>query len=174
MDLHAFAAANGCYLFEGDGSERGSLPMWTFAVSIAALASLAAGYQAGEKELRWHLVNSKVPAVSLPHGQGVKRPPAETVAYALVYAHAAEDLQAELEVWYRHGMKIWLAGQPVLDSDRVNTWHVQFDRVAVKLKKGVTPILLKVGQYPWGWYFTFRLRAPGETLKKIRLSPEPP
>ena len=134
---------------------------------------LKASYKAGDKEVRWQPVRSRERRVDIPRALGIRPVTRPMVAYTLVYAHAADDVDAELEVWYRHGMSIWVNGRKVLDSSRVNLWHVQFDRVPVKLRKGVNPILLKVGSYPWGWYFAFRLRAPRAALAEVRLRAAP-
>ena len=135
---------------------------------------LDAVYKAGDRDLRWKTLRAKKGInVDLPGLLGIKPTSKPMVAYALVYAHVANDAEVELETWYRHGMAAWVNGRQVLNSSRVNLWHVQFDRVPVKLKKGANPILLKIGQYPWGWYFRFRLRAPKAVLDGITFSPKP-
>ncbi|HYH97593.1 tetratricopeptide repeat protein, partial [Hyalangium sp.] len=82
------------------------------------------------------------------------RPNREAVAYALTWLEAPAETQVALGVGTSGGFRLWVNGQPAAREDRYNLPRPDQSRVAVKLRKGLNRVLLKVCQEtgPLGFY----------------------
>jgi tetratricopeptide (TPR) repeat protein len=82
------------------------------------------------------------------------RPNREAVAYALTWLEASEETRVALGVGTSGGFRLWVNGQPVAREDRYNLPRPDQTRVAVRLRKGLNRVLLKVCQEtgPLGFY----------------------
>jgi cellulose synthase operon protein C len=82
------------------------------------------------------------------------RPNREAVAYALTWLEASEETRVALGLGTSGGFRLWVNGQPVAREDRYNLPRPDQTRVAVRLRKGLNRVLLKVCQEsgPLGFY----------------------
>ncbi len=96
-------------------------------------------------------------------------------AYALGYLTVERETPAQIRVGVNDAMKMWIGDQlafvkPPDSRAMLDNWIVD-----VTLKKGTTPIRLKVcnEELDWGFYFRVTDRN-GSLLKGVRFSPRPP
>jgi tetratricopeptide (TPR) repeat protein len=82
------------------------------------------------------------------------RPNREAVAYALTWLEAPAETQVALSVGTSGAFRLWVNGQSAAREDRYNLPRPEQSRVAVKLRKGLNRVLLKVCQEtgPLGFY----------------------
>ncbi|WP_224242325.1 DUF3857 and transglutaminase domain-containing protein [Hyalangium gracile] len=82
------------------------------------------------------------------------RPNKEAVAYALTWLEAPAETQVALSLGTSGAFRLWVNGQLATREDRYNLPRPDQSRVAVKLRKGLNRVLLKVCQEsgPLGFY----------------------
>ncbi|HPO07561.1 MAG TPA: hypothetical protein PLZ55_02750 [bacterium] len=98
-----------------------------------------------------------------------------TTAYALAYLHADQDVDAQLRVGSNDSLKVWLGGEQVYDYPQERGAVIDNDVIAVRIRAGWTPVLLKISNSEKGWGFYFRVTdQKGNACKEVKcaLSPE--
>jgi len=82
------------------------------------------------------------------------RPNKEAVAYAVTFLDAPKDTDATLALGTSGAHRLWVNGQLASTSDRYNLPRPDQARVAVRLKKGLNRVMVKVCQEsgPFGFY----------------------
>ncbi|SET91133.1 DUF3857 and transglutaminase domain-containing protein [Stigmatella erecta] len=102
------------------------------------------------------------------------RPNREAVAYALTWLEAAQETRVALGVGTSGAYRLWVNGQPVAREDRYNMPRPDQSRVAVRLRKGLNRVLIKVCQEtgPLGFYLRQESLARG-TVRATLPSPPP-
>ncbi len=114
---------------------------------------LAASYPTRAGETTWRAIE-QIRADGYVDLSNVVRPNSEAVAYALAVLESPTDARVELSVGTSGAFRMWLNGEKVAASDRYNQPRPDQSRVAVRLRKGVNRVLLKVCQEsgPLGFY----------------------
>lgn len=103
------------------------------------------------------------------------RPNREAVAYALTWLEAPAETQVALGVGTSGAFRLWVNGQVAAREDRYNQPRPDQSRVAVKLRKGLNRVLLKVCQEtgPLGFYLRQEPMG-GRGTVKVALPGTPP
>jgi cellulose synthase operon protein C len=103
------------------------------------------------------------------------RPNKEAVAYALTWLEAPAEQQVALGIGTSGAFRLWVNGQPATREDRYNLPRPDQSRVAVKLRKGLNRVLLKVCQEsgPLGFYLR-QEPLGGRGMAKVVLPATPP
>ncbi|MBN1208688.1 MAG: DUF3857 domain-containing protein [Myxococcaceae bacterium] len=136
--------------FENEGKSGCDADFGPEAASVELSATFAG---AKGREVSWRKL-----AVSPTEGYvdlaAAVRPNREAVAYALTWLDAPAETQVALGVGTSGGFRLWVNGQPAAKEDRYNLPRPDQTRVAVKLRKGLNRVLLKVCQEsgPLGFY----------------------
>ncbi len=101
------------------------------------------------------------------------RPNHEAVAYALTFLQAPRETPATLSLGSSGAFRIWVNGELAALEDRYNRARPDQTRVAVRLRKGVNRVLLKVCQNngPFGFYFRHE-RGPGSAARATPVLPD--
>jgi cellulose synthase operon protein C len=102
------------------------------------------------------------------------RPNREAVAYALTWLEAPAETQVALGVGTSGAFRLWVNGQPATREDRYNLPRPDQSRVAVKLRKGLNRVLLKVCQETGPLGFYLRQEPMGGRAVKVALPGTPP
>ncbi|MFL5348119.1 MAG: DUF3857 domain-containing protein [Hyalangium sp.] len=102
------------------------------------------------------------------------RPNKEAVAYALTWLEAPAETQVALGVGTSGGFRLWVNGQPAAKEDHYNLPRPDQTRVAVKLRKGLNRVLLKVCQESGPLGFYLRQEAMGRGTARVTLPATPP
>lgn len=76
------------------------------------------------------------------------------VGYAFTYLHSDGEQAALIGVGSDDGVKVWLNGEVVHEADIYRGWKRDEDEVAVKLRPGANPFLLKIVQGHGGYAFS--------------------
>jgi hypothetical protein len=99
----------------------------------------------------------------------------ESVAYALTYLHAPEDMDATLAIGSDDLAIAWLNGEQVYRYDKAGRAYTsKDDRVSIKLRKGSNTLLVKINQGGGDWGFCVHVEdTEGRPLPRVtaRLSP---
>ncbi len=120
----------------------------------AAALDLAATYPGTKgREVTWRRLTA-TPADGYVDLSVAVRPNREAVAYALTWLEASEETRVALGVGTSGGFRLWVNGQPVAQENRYNLPRPDQSRVAVRLRKGLNRVLVKVCQEagPLGFY----------------------
>ncbi len=101
------------------------------------------------------------------------RPNTETVAYALTFLEAAAETKATLSLGVSGAFRMWVNGQKVASEDRYNLPRPDQTRVAVRLRRGVNRVMVKLCQEsgPLGFYLR-QERGPGPGVRAKPVFPE--
>src|SRR5713101_2460981 len=101
------------------------------------------------------------------------RPNHEAVAYALTFLQAPRETPTTLSLGASGAFRIWVNGELVALEDRYNRARPDQTKVAVRLRKGVNRVLLKVCQNngPFGFYFR-QERGPGSAARATSVLPD--
>lgn len=99
----------------------------------------------------------------------------ESVAYALTYLHAPQDMDATLAVGSDDLAIMWLNGEQVYRYDlRGRAYTSKDDRVEVKLRKGSNTLLVKINQGGGDWGFCVHVEdSEGHPLPQVTADLEP-
>ncbi|MBX3396551.1 MAG: hypothetical protein KF841_14410 [Phycisphaerae bacterium] len=93
----------------------------------------------------------------------------ESVAYALTYLDAPEDMDAVLAIGTDDGAIVRFNGEEVLRVNVGRPYTSKQDRVPVRLKKGENELFLKINQGGGDWGFCVHVESPdGNPLPAIR------
>ncbi len=121
----------------------------------------------GDKPIGWQLIERPIhPDSDLTdeffvefhkYFDGIKY---NTVAYALAYLHAPEDLDASLAFGSDDGIVIWLNDEEIHRQDVGRAYTPKEDRVPVKLKAGPNKLLVKISQGGGMWGFGMHVETP--------------
>ena len=96
------------------------------------------------------------------------------VAYARTWIYSETAQTARLETGSDDGIKAWLNSAEILAANRGGDVVPGTDKVAISLRKGWNPMVLKVVQWNSGWGFCARLTKPdGSPLEGIRAELNP-
>ena len=136
-----------------------------------ASIDLAAAYPTRTGETTWRAID-QIRADGYADLSNLVRPNSEAVAYALALLEAPADTRVELSVGTSGAFRMWLNGEKVATSDRYNQPRPDQGRVAVRLRKGVNRVLLKVCQEsgPLGFF----LRKEGARTQVVLPKELPP
>jgi tetratricopeptide (TPR) repeat protein/transglutaminase-like putative cysteine protease len=157
--------------FENEGKSGCDTDFGPEAASVDMSATFAG---AKGREVSWRRL-----AVSPTEGYvdlaAAVRPNREAVAYALTWLDAPAETQVALGVGTSGGFRLWVNGQPAAKEDRYNLPRPDQTRVAVKLRKGLNRVLLKVCQEsgPLGFYLRQEPMA-GRGAVRVVLPATPP
>ncbi len=104
------------------------------------------------------------------------RPNKEAVAYALTWLEAPADTRVALNLGTSGAFRLWVNGQPAASESRYNLPRPDQSRVAVKLRKGLNRVLVKVCQEsgPLGFYLRQEPAARGNAPAKAVLPAQAP
>jgi HEAT repeat protein len=92
-------------------------------------------------------------------------------AYARTYVWSGAKQPALLEIGSDDGVKVWLNGQVVHESNVFRGMAAAQDKATVTLRAGVNTLMLKISQAAGGWGFVCGVRAPdGTALAGLRFS----
>ncbi|HYX92353.1 MAG TPA: DUF3857 domain-containing protein, partial [Myxococcaceae bacterium] len=122
---------------------------------------LSAVYPTRQREIGWRPLD-----VASPDGyvdlSGVVRPKEKAVAYALALLEAPSETRVELSVGASGAFRVWVNGEVAASEDRYHEPRPDQSRVAVRLRRGVNRVLLKLCQEsgPLGFYLA-QQRSPG-------------
>lgn len=83
------------------------------------------------------------------------------VAYAVSAFEVKEATQAELRVSTTDPVKVWLNGELVIHTTRVNGWLFDAITLPIQLRSGVNQVLIKSAQQQGSWMLAARLTAVG-------------
>jgi cellulose synthase operon protein C len=108
-----------------------------------AALDLAAQYPSRGRSLGWHKLTVK-PLDGFTDLGTALRPNREVVAYALTFLEASADARVNLGLGASGAFKLWVNGQLAAHVTRDNTARPDQSRIAVKLKRGINRVLLKV------------------------------
>lgn len=130
----------------------------------AGVSDLSTVYAAKSKELGWRPLTTTAPDGYVDLA-AVLRPNTEAVAYALTFLEAAEETKVQLSVGTSGAFRLWVNGQKVASAERYNQPRPDQAKVAVRLRKGINRLLLKVCQEtgPLGFYLRSE-RTEGATV----------
>ncbi len=93
----------------------------------------------------------------------------DAVAYALVYLHASEDLEAVLALGSDDGVVVRLNGREIHRVAVGRAYQARQDRVPLRLVAGVNTLLLRVDQHGGDWGFGASVeRADGRPEPRVR------
>lgn len=114
---------------------------------------LKAAYSAKGHDVSWHKLSVR-PFDGYVDLATVVRPNREAVAYAVTFLQANHDARVNLGVGTSGAFRLWVNGQKAASSDHYNYPRPDQTRVAVKLRKGINRVLVKVCQEsgPLGFY----------------------
>ncbi len=132
-------------------------------------------YPGKEREVEWR----RIPAAAFVQGalflDAVLRPDEDAVAYLLTYVRSDQDRWAALRLGSAGPMKAWLGGNEVLAGDVVRPASLDQDAVAVHLKRGENPLLIKTVITRGSWRLFARLTdLDGRQLGGVTTSAEIP
>lgn len=135
-----------------------------------AAIDLSAHYPAKGHEAHW----LKVPVSSLDGYvdlSAMVRPNREAVAYALTFLEAPEDTRAQLSLGTSGAFRLWVNGQLAASEDRYNHPRPDQARVAVRLRRGMNRVLLKMCQEngPLGFYLRAERGEGGRVAPRVVL-----
>jgi HEAT repeat protein len=95
--------------------------------------------------------------------------------YVRTWVHSAARRRARLEFGDDDGSKVWLNGKLVFSDPTGGAAAPGEHKVAVELRPGWNPLMLKVAQISGPWQFCLRVTGPdGRRLEDLRTSPRPP
>lgn len=98
----------------------------------------------------------------------------DAVAYGLTYLDAPADMDAVLWLGSDDGVAAWLNDAEVHRNNTGRAYGPRQDRVAVKLKKGVNKLLLKINQGGGDWGFSAFIESPdGKPLPQVEVKLAP-
>ncbi len=119
----------------------------------AGALSLTAVYPAQGRDLSWRKL-SVAPTDGYVDLSSAVSPRKEAVVYALTFLEATEEAKVELGVGTSGAFKLWVNGAQAATADRYNLPRPDQARVAVRLRKGMNRVMLKVCQEsgPLGFY----------------------
>ena len=93
----------------------------------------------------------------------------ECACYALTYLVAPEEMDASLALGSDDGAIVWLNGEEVFRLDTGRAYSSKSDRIPVRLKKGINPLLVKVKQGGGDWGLCVHVETPdGRPLPQVR------
>ncbi len=96
----------------------------------------------------------------------------QCVAYARTAVFSDKEQPAVLELGSDDGAKVWLNGKLVHANNVARPIVPGSDKVAVTLRAGWNPVLLKITQNNLGWEFSARfVRPDGSRLEGLRVEP---
>jgi HEAT repeat protein len=96
----------------------------------------------------------------------------QCVAYARTSVFAEKEQPAVLELGSDDGAKVWLNSKLVHANNTARPITPGSDKIAVTLRAGWNPILLKITQNNQGWEFSVRfVRPDGSRLEGLRVEP---
>ena len=95
----------------------------------------------------------------------VIQPGEYVVAYALGFVESPEETATTLLLGSDDGVRVWVNGELVHTNAAYRASAPDLDRVAVRLKKGRNPVLVKILQGAGAWGFHLRFADPGRKLK---------
>ncbi|HVG63878.1 MAG TPA: DUF3857 domain-containing protein [Hyalangium sp.] len=157
--------------FENEGKSGCDTDFGPEAASLDLSAKFAG---AKGREVSWRKL-----AVSPTNGyvdlSAAVRPNREAVAYALTWLESPAETQVALGVGTSGAFRLWVNGQVAAREDRYNLPRPDQSRVAVKLRKGLNRVLLKVCQEtgPLGFYLRQEPMS-GRGTVKVSLPATPP
>jgi len=129
----------------------------------------------GRKNITWQRVSRVIKAGDDPtceHFVDLNKlygSPGDAVAYGMSYLDAPADMDATLAIGSDDGAAVWLNGAEVYRQDVGRAYTSKQDRVPVKLKKGLNPLLIKVKQGTGGWGFCVHVEnEKGEPLPEVK------
>ncbi len=129
----------------------------------------------GGKKIEWKRVSRAINAGDDPtkeHFIDLNKlydSPGNAVAYGLTYLNAPTDMDATLAIGSDDGAAMWLNGKEIYRQDVGRAYTSKQDRVPVKLKKGLNPLLIKVKQGTGGWGFCVHVEnEKGEPLPEVK------
>ncbi len=120
----------------------------------AAALDLSATYPGAKgREVSWRRL-AVTPADGYVDLGAAVRPNREAVAYALTWLEAPAETRVALGVGTSGAFRLWVNGEKVASENRYNLPRPDQARVAVRLRKGLNRVLLKVCQDtgPLGFY----------------------
>lgn len=143
---------NDWYVVGGFDNEGKSGCDTNFGPENAAL-DVSATYPAKSREVTWRKL-TVAPTDGYVDLAVAVRPNREAVAYALTWLEAREETRVALDVGTSGAFRLWVNGQPAATENHYNLPRPDQSRVAVKLRKGLNRVLVKVCQEsgPLGFY----------------------
>ncbi|MBX9581764.1 MAG: hypothetical protein K2X87_15785 [Gemmataceae bacterium] len=128
--------------------------------------------KAGDKELTWKEHTSKEPVLDLNAVAGDITP--NSVAYAVAYVVAPEDLKAVMKTGSDDQAKAWLNGKEVYKNEQARAHETDQEDTEVALKKGVNVLVVKVVNESFEWKFSVRFTdKDGKPVKGLKVQTKP-
>ncbi len=81
----------------------------------------------------------------------------EVCAYAYGYIRSREEKVGLIALGSDDLIRLWVNGMEIWDRTQYHGVYPDQYLVPVKFKKGINPVLVKIGNRNWGWGFCFRL-----------------
>jgi len=128
---------------------------------------LKAEYQGKHGKVTWKTIRPDATGyVDLAAYYGEKS--RQTVTYLVCQVESPAEQEAELLLGSDDGVKIWVNGTLVHTSRLMRAAAPEQDRVQLRLRKGINPVLVKInnGEGPHGLYFTLR------SEQELKLAPD--
>ncbi|MBT4497614.1 MAG: DUF362 domain-containing protein [Gemmatimonadetes bacterium] len=98
-----------------------------------------------------------------------------SMTYAFAYIHSDRDQDGYLYFLGDDGLKIWLSGQEVYANERITSRTLGDEKVAVSLRKGLNPVVVKVrNRFGQAGLALVAGDEGGDTLPGIEYLLEPP
>jgi len=135
---------------------------------------LDAEYDGIGGKVRWREYDREGPLVSV-NFVDVFEPTEHTCAYALCYVTSPDERTVDIRIGTNDSGKMWVDGELVYDYPYEGSAILDRDIVPVTLRKGTTPILIKVCNGMLNWGFVFRITdQKGRALEDLRYDLAPP
>lgn len=130
---------------------------------------LDASHQGASGEVKWETV--RVSSTGFVNLRSAVHPHNYMCAYALAYARVPDSRDAVVLLGSDDGAKLWIDGKQVFALDVVRGAEPDQDRVPVRLRRGIVPVLLKVTNHRGAWGFYLRIvDEDGKAFKGLRWS----